>query len=82
MEKEVAMSIAWCRRRYLPKGELGHWLYFDLVPYTDALLQQLGLESGVYKAPHDPRLLKRPLPLAQLARHAVLPLSQSTYSLL
>jgi len=45
MEKEVAMSIAWCRRRYRSKGELGHWLYFDLVPYTDALLQQLGLES-------------------------------------
>jgi dimethylaniline monooxygenase (N-oxide forming) len=45
MEREVAMSIAWCRRRYLSKGALGHWLYFDLVPYTDALLQQLGLES-------------------------------------
>lgn len=45
MEKEVAMSIAWCRRRYRSKGELGHWLYFDLLPYTDALLQQLGLES-------------------------------------
>ena len=45
MEREVAMSVAWCRRRYPSKGELGHWLYFDLVPYTDALLQQLGLES-------------------------------------
>jgi dimethylaniline monooxygenase (N-oxide forming) len=45
MEKEVAMSVAWCRRRYLSKGALGHWLYFDLVPYMDALLEQLGLES-------------------------------------
>lgn len=44
MEKEVATSIARCRRRCRSKGELGHWLYFDLVPY-DALLQQLGLES-------------------------------------
>jgi dimethylaniline monooxygenase (N-oxide forming) len=43
MEREVAMGIAWCRRRYLSKGSLGHWLYFDLVPYTDALLEQLGL---------------------------------------
>jgi hypothetical protein len=39
------MGIAWCRRRYLTKGALGHWLYFDLVPYTDALLEQLGLHS-------------------------------------
>lgn len=45
MKREVAMSIAWCRRRYLTKGALGHWLYFDLVPYTDALLEQLGLNS-------------------------------------
>jgi hypothetical protein len=45
MEREVAMSIAWSRRRYLTKGALGHWLYFDLVPYTDALLEQLGLHS-------------------------------------
>ena len=43
--KEVAMSIAWCRRRYLSQGALGHWLYYDLVPYTDALLEQLGLRS-------------------------------------
>lgn len=45
MEKEVAMSTAWRRRRYLTKGALGHWLYFDLVSYTDALLEQLGLRS-------------------------------------
>lgn len=45
MEREVVMSIAWCRRRYLTKGALGHWLYFDLVPYTDALPEQLALNS-------------------------------------
>jgi hypothetical protein len=45
MEREVAMSVAWSRRRYLTRGDLGHWLYFDLVPYTDALLEQLGLGS-------------------------------------
>ena len=45
MRQEVAMSIAWCRRRYLSKGSSGNWLYFDLVPYTDALLKQLGLKS-------------------------------------
>ena len=45
MRQEVAMSVAWCRRRYLSKGASGNWLYFDLVPYTDALLQQLGLKS-------------------------------------
>jgi hypothetical protein len=37
MEREVAMSVAGRRRRYLSKGALGHWLYFVLVPYNDAL---------------------------------------------
>ena len=45
MEREIATGVAWCRRRYLSKGSLGHWLYFDLVPYTDALVEQLGLKS-------------------------------------
>ena len=45
MEKEVALQVAWCRRRYLGKGALGHWLYFDLIPYTDALLEHLELQS-------------------------------------
>jgi hypothetical protein len=33
-------------------------------------------------APHDPPLLERPRPLAQLVCHARLSLSQSTHSLL
>ncbi|MCJ1404896.1 monooxygenase [Xylographa trunciseda] len=45
MENEVAMGVAWCRRRYLTKGELGHWLYYDLVPYTDALLKDVGVKG-------------------------------------
>lgn len=45
MSEEVAMNLAWCRRRYLEKGKLGHWLYYDLVPYTDALLEEIGLTS-------------------------------------
>ncbi|MCJ1320278.1 monooxygenase [Xylographa vitiligo] len=45
MEKEVALQVAWCRRRYLTKGELGHWLYYDLVPYTDALLEEVGVKG-------------------------------------
>jgi dimethylaniline monooxygenase (N-oxide forming) len=45
MEEEVAMSVAWWRRRYRHKGDLSNWLYFDLVRYTDALLEQLGLKS-------------------------------------
>ncbi|KAL8787069.1 MAG: hypothetical protein Q9213_002411 [Squamulea squamosa] len=45
MEKEVAETVAWDRRRYLNKGELGSWFYFDVVDYADALLEQLKLSS-------------------------------------
>jgi dimethylaniline monooxygenase (N-oxide forming) len=45
MRKAVAETVAWCRKRYLGKGHLGNWFWFDMVPYTDALLAQLGLES-------------------------------------
>jgi dimethylaniline monooxygenase (N-oxide forming) len=45
MRKAVAETVAWCRKRYLGKGHLGNRFWFDMVPYTDALLAQLGLES-------------------------------------
>ncbi len=45
MERSVALNLAWCRRRYLSKGQLGHWLYYDLVPYTDTLLEDIGVTS-------------------------------------
>lgn len=45
MERDVALTLAWCRKRYLTKGYLGHWLYYDLVPYTDRLLEDVGLSS-------------------------------------
>ena len=45
IDKGVALALAWCRRRYLSKGLLGHWLYYDLVPYTDTLLDDIGLRS-------------------------------------
>lgn len=45
MERSVILNLAWCRRRYLSKGQLGHWLYYDLVPYTDTLLEDIGLKS-------------------------------------
>lgn len=45
MEQEIATTQAWCSRRYLAKGELGSWFYFDMVPYTDMLLEHLGLVS-------------------------------------
>ncbi len=45
MERSVALNLAWCRRRYLSKGQLGHWLYYDLVPYTDTLLADIGVRS-------------------------------------
>ena len=45
MEEDVARTVAWDRRRYLNKGQLGTWFYFDVVAYADMLLEQLGLSS-------------------------------------
>ena len=44
-QKEVALFTAWCRRRYLSNGERGNWITFELVGYTDKLLEQVGLKS-------------------------------------
>ncbi|KAL8988393.1 MAG: hypothetical protein Q9169_008563 [Polycauliona sp. 2 TL-2023] len=44
-EVEIAETVAWNRRRYLNKGELGSWFYYDVVDYSDALIEQLGLVS-------------------------------------
>jgi dimethylaniline monooxygenase (N-oxide forming) len=45
MREDVAETVAWCRKRYLGKGQLGNWFWFDMVPYTDRLLEQLNLTS-------------------------------------
>ena len=45
MANEVALSNAWCKLRYLDKGQLGTWYYFDLVPYVDMLLADIKLRS-------------------------------------
>ncbi|KAK0507822.1 hypothetical protein JMJ35_009711 [Cladonia borealis] len=45
MELEIGETVAWCRRRYLSKGDLGSWFYFDALDYTDMLLEQIGLRS-------------------------------------
>ena len=44
-QEEVALFTTWCRRRYLNNGEQGNWMTFELVGYTDRLLEQLGLRS-------------------------------------
>ncbi|KAL8969231.1 MAG: hypothetical protein Q9197_004446 [Variospora fuerteventurae] len=44
-EQEVAETVAWDRRRYLNKGELGSWFYYDVVDYADMLYEHLGLWS-------------------------------------
>ncbi|KAG8531826.1 uncharacterized protein KY384_003462 [Bacidia gigantensis] len=45
MERSVAETVAWSRRRYLNKGQLGIWFFFDVIKYADMLLAQLGLDS-------------------------------------
>lgn len=44
-QAEVALSTAWCRRRYLSRGERGNWMVFELISYTDNLLEEVGLSS-------------------------------------
>lgn len=43
--REVAEVNVWCRRRYLLDGMAGNCMHFDLIGYTDALLDELGLDS-------------------------------------
>ena len=45
MEQEISKTVTWCRRRYLNKGELGSYFFFDVIDYTDMLLAQLTLSS-------------------------------------
>lgn len=45
MEREVAETVTWCRLRYPSKGRDGTFYYFDVVPYVDSLLKQVGLQS-------------------------------------
>ncbi|KAM0720717.1 hypothetical protein Q7P37_004854 [Cladosporium fusiforme] len=45
MEREVAKTVAWSRKRYPSRGWLAMWLPWDTVPFTDMLLDQLGLVS-------------------------------------
>jgi len=44
-EREVALFVAWCRRRYLSNGEKGNHMTFEMMGYTDKLLAELGLRS-------------------------------------
>ncbi|KAL8813078.1 MAG: hypothetical protein Q9200_000545 [Gallowayella weberi] len=43
--KDVALFVAWCRRRYLSNGDRGHWMPAEMTGYTDDLFHQLGLSS-------------------------------------
>lgn len=45
MEKEVAFINRWCTKRYPVHGYLGNVVEFEMVSFTDHLLDQLGLNS-------------------------------------
>lgn len=45
MEREVALFTAWGRRRYLSNGEKGNHMIFEMMGYTDKLLEELRLKS-------------------------------------
>lgn len=42
-EESIGRTVAWNRLRYLDKGRSGNWFYFDVVPYTDLLLDEIGV---------------------------------------
>lgn len=44
-EKEVALFVAWNRRRYLGSGAIGNNITFEMIAYCDKLLRELGLKS-------------------------------------
>ena len=44
-EKEVAYMNAFSRRRYPSHGSMGDYFHFDLVGYTDKLLNDVGVKS-------------------------------------
>ncbi|ORX95005.1 hypothetical protein BCR34DRAFT_204898 [Clohesyomyces aquaticus] len=46
MRKEVATTLAWQKRRYPSRGEAGNWFFYDVVPYTDMMIGELGLKSN------------------------------------
>ena len=45
MEKDVAFINRWCARRYPAHGFLGNVVEYEMLSYTDHLLDQLGLTS-------------------------------------
>ena len=44
-EEEVLDVLAWCRQRYPNRGQAGNWFFYDVISYTDMILEQLGLQS-------------------------------------
>lgn len=42
MQEEIALRIAWNKRRYLNNDRHGNYLHYDLVGYTNKLLGELG----------------------------------------
>lgn len=44
-QREVAYMNAFSRRRYPSHGAAGDYLFFELIWYTDKLLEEVGLKS-------------------------------------
>lgn len=43
MERDVATTVAWSKRRYLSRGQRGNFLGFNGTPYSNVLLEDLGV---------------------------------------
>lgn len=47
MQREIARTKAWCKRRYLNNGAMGNYLHYDLIGYTDKLVREMGENCAV-----------------------------------
>lgn len=46
MQADVAYVNAWCARRYPATGGAGNYMHYNMVAYTDALLDEVGVVSS------------------------------------
>ncbi|KAF1963162.1 FAD/NAD(P)-binding domain-containing protein [Byssothecium circinans] len=43
MERDIAAKVAYMKRRYLSNGQLGNYMVFDMIPYADKLMSEMGV---------------------------------------
>lgn len=50
MERDIATNIAYMKRRYLSSGQSGNFMVFDMIPYADRLMGEMGVTKAWEKS--------------------------------